>query len=212
MKYATARPLLARFGSGDRIKKKARDKRAFISFAEDSPAIQKQLMTKIIPDNNQANVARIGGFREQSDDDYGEIKVVVDNAPLVAPGTYRLAFVNRRTALIYGRAHKVALRFQIIDQGAFYGVQLDRWYNCKRLIGKPRKNGNFQVGRHSDFLREFLTLFPDAVKRLDRISFKPYRCNVITGRIETVTHNAKQQPLPELMQYSIIRELLETGA
>ena len=96
--------------------------------------------------------------------------------------------------------------------GEFYGVQLDRWYNCKRLIGKPRKNGNFQVGRHSDFLREFLTLFPDVVKRLDRISFKPYRCSVITGRIETVTHNAKQQPLPELMQYSIIRELLETGA
>lgn len=169
-------------------------------------------MPNIIAENDQATVTRIDGFRDQSNDDHGEVKVIVDHAPLVTPGNYRMAFVSYRTALIYGRAHKVALRFQIIDQGEFYGVQLDRWYNCKRLIGKPRKNGSFQVGRHSDFLREFLTLFPDAVKRLDRISFKPYRCNAITGRIETVTRNAKQQPLPELMQYSIIRELLETGA
>ena len=169
-------------------------------------------MTESIPDNNQTTVTPIEGFREQPDNDQGKVSVQMDDLPLVPPGTYRLAFVSYRTALVYGRAHKVALRFQIIDQGDYYGTQIDRWYNCKRITGKPRKNGNFQVGRHSDFLREYLTLFPIFVKRLDRISFKPYRSNVITGRIETVTRNAKQQPLPELMQYSIIRELLETGA
>jgi hypothetical protein len=169
-------------------------------------------MTESIPDKSQATVTPIDGFREKPDDDQGQVSVQMDDVPLVPPGTYRLAFVSYRTALVYGRAHKVALRFQIIDQGDSYGVQIDRWYNAKRIIGKPRKNGNFQVGRHSDFLREYLTLFPDQVKRLDRISFKPYKSHVITGRIETVTKNAKQQPLPELMQYSIVRELLETGA
>jgi hypothetical protein len=158
-----------------------------------------------IPDKDQATVTRIDGFREQSGGDQGHASVQMDDAPRVEPGTYRLAFVSYRTALIYGRAHKVALRFQIIDQGDYYGTQLDRWYNCKRLIGKPRKNGNFQVGRHSDFLREYLTLFPDAVKRLDRISFKPYSKHVITGRIETVTRNAKQHPLPAMITVSTCR-------
>jgi len=169
-------------------------------------------MTESIPDKSKAIVTPLDGFRGRQDEKQGQVSVHMDDAPLVAPGLYQLAFVSYRTALVYGRAHKVALRFQIIDQGEFYGTQLDRWYNCKRIIGRPKKNGNFQVGRHSDFLREYLTLFPDRVRRLDRISMKPYKCNVITGRIETVTKNARQQPLPEFMQYSIIRELLEAGA
>jgi len=149
------------------------------------------------------------GFRQQSDDDGPTISV--ECSPLVKPGNYRLGFVGYRTALVYRKAPKVALRFRIVDQGEFYETEISRWNNVKRLIGQPGKSGKFQIGRYSDFLREYLTLFPDAADRLDRISFKPYRSNVITGRIETVTHNSRQQPLPELMQYSIIRELLEIG-
>lgn len=157
-------------------------------------------------------VTRIGGFRDQSEENSGEITVLLDDLPQVPPGKYKLGFVSYRTALLYGRIPKLALRFQIIDQGPHYGVQVDRWYNCKQIRGKPRKNGGFQIGRKSDFLREYLTMFSEDVKRLDRISIKPFRTNVVTGRIETVTQNARQQPLPKLMQYSIIRELLDAGA
>ncbi len=158
-------------------------------------------------------VAPIDSFRKRAKEGREETAVInLDTAPLVDPGVYRLAFIHYRTALVYGKAPKVALRFRIVDNGPFFEVELDRWYNCKRLIGKPCKGGNFEIGRHSDFLREYLTMFPDALKRRDRVSFKPYRTNLITGRVETVTQNAKQQSLPELMQYSIIRELLEVGA
>lgn len=136
----------------------------------------------------------------------------IERQTVVAPGLYRLAFVNATTALAFQKAPKLALRFRIVDMGEYFGMQLDRWYNVKRLIGRPGRGGRFQTGRHSDFLREYLTLFPDAVKRLDRMSFKPYRSVIIRGRVETVTHNKKQQPLPAPLQYSIIRELLEVGA
>lgn len=166
-------------------------------------------MPRIITENDQATVTRIDGFRDHPDDDGPTISV--ECSPLVEPGIYRLGFIGYRTALVYRKAPKVALMFRIIDQGEYYKTEVSRWYNVKRIIGKPGKSGKFQIGRYSDFLREYLTLFPDAVNRLDRISFKPYRSNVITGKIETVTRNSRQQALPELMQYSIIRELLEVG-
>jgi len=148
------------------------------------------------------------GFRVVENDDpiFG-----VELRPKVDPGIYRLSFVKSRTTLLYGRknAPKLALTFRIQDMGTFYGVELDRWYNVKRLTGKPGPGGRFQVGPGSDFMREYLTLFPTPVKRLDRMSFKPFRSAIITGRIETVTTNNKQQSLPEPLHYSIIRELLE---
>jgi hypothetical protein len=135
----------------------------------------------------------------------------VDLRSHVDPGIYRLSFVKSRTTLLYGRknAPKLALTFRIQDMGPFYGVELERWYNVKRLIGKPGKSGRFKVGPGSEFVREYLTLFPAPAKRLDRMSFKPFRSAIITGRVETVTTNSKQQQLPEPLHYSIIRELLE---
>jgi hypothetical protein len=172
---------------------------------------EQQASLEVVTGHN--TVAPIDGFRKPNRKGHEESAVInLDSAPLVDPGVYRLTFIHYRTALVYGRAPKVALRFRIVDNGPFFEIELDRWYNCKRLIGKPCKSGRFEIGRQSDFLREYLTIFPNAMSRRDRISFKPYRKNLITGRVETVIHNAKQQPLPELMQYSIIRELLEVGA
>jgi hypothetical protein len=74
----------------------------------------------------------------------------MDLPPLVAPGTYSLVFVRRRTAVLFGSAAKIALRFRIVDQGTYFGTELERWYNVKRLIGKAGNSGHFQVtGRKS---------------------------------------------------------------
>jgi hypothetical protein len=136
----------------------------------------------------------------------------VEQQTIVDPGQYQMVFVSSRTALIYQRAAKLALRFRIVDPGPAFGKELERWYNVKRLIGRAGKNGGFQVGPRSDFLREYLTLFPGAGGRLDRMSLAPFRNAIVLGRVETVSQNRKQQPLPEPLRYSIIRELLETGA
>lgn len=163
----------------------------------------------IVADNGGDKVTPLRGFRDRDDD--GPV-FGIEPQTVVKPGLYRLAFIHQATALVYQRAPKLALRFRIVDTGPYFEQELNRWYNVKRLIGKPGKGGNFQIGPHSDFLREYLTLFPDAVNRLDRMSFKPFRSVIITGRIETVTRNKQQKPLPEPLHYSIIRELLEVGA
>jgi hypothetical protein len=37
-----------------------------------------------------------------------------------------------------------------VDQGTYFGTELERWYNVKRLIGKAGNSGHFQVtGRKS---------------------------------------------------------------
>ena len=135
----------------------------------------------------------------------------MDLPPLVEPGTYSLVFVRHHTAVLFGNAPKIALRFRIVDQGTHYGTELERWYNVKRLIGKAGNGGRFQVTARSDFVLEYLTLFTEQVKRLDRISMRPFKHCMIKGRIDTVKQNSKQRKLPDLLQYSVIRELLETG-
>ena len=132
-----------------------------------------------------------------------------DELPLVKPGMYNLCFIHVQTALMFGRAPKVVLWFKFLEAG-LYETKIPRYYNALRLIGKPRKNGQFKVGRKSDLLREFCTVFPEyRPKRLDRIPLSMYEKVIVKGRVETVEINYKQQKIPEILQYSVVTELVE---
>jgi hypothetical protein len=144
--------------------------------------------------------------------DGGEIEISFPDLPLIEAGEYQLAFVSHRTLMLFGKAPKVALRFRVVTLGKAHGVMLDRFYNVQKIIGAPRKGGGFQPSRHGDFLTEYMSLFPLRVKRLDRLTLAPFRNVVITGKVGTVTNNAKQKALPEPLQYSVIQELIKTGA
>ncbi len=136
-------------------------------------------------------------------------------SPLVKPGDYQMVYIGRYTAYLHGHNPKLALRFHITDMGECFEVELERWYNCKRLIGKPGNNGRFVPHRHGAFLLEYATLFPTDLtreSRLDRISFTPFKSSIVTGTVGTVKQNSKQTKLPEVLQYSTIRKLLRSGA
>ena len=136
-------------------------------------------------------------------------------SPLVKPGEYQLVYVGRYTCYLHGKRPKLAVKFRIVDPGEYFEKELERWYNCKRLISKPGNNGRFVPPRHGDFLLEYTTLFPTVLTRncrLDRISFTPFKSCVVSGRVDTVTRNSKQRGLPEVLQYSTIRELRKVGA
>lgn len=178
-------------------------------------------MTEIIPDNHQATVTRIDRFKVRPEPVPAKRTakskgLTTDElSPLVKPGEYQLFYIGRYTAYLRGHNPKLALKFRIQNPGKFYEVELVRWYNCKRLIGKPGNNGGFVPPRHGDFLLEYTTLFPLALTRqcrLDRISFTPFKNSIVTGRVGTVTHNSKQRELSETLQYSVISELLKVGA
>ena len=173
-------------------------------------------MSQIIAENDQANVTRIDSFRDRSKLVPAKSKGMTTNelSPLVKPGKYQMVYVTRSTTYVY-KTPKLVIRFRIVDSGEFFGVELERWYNCKRLIGKTGKNGGFVAKRHGNFLLEYCTLFPTAFtrdSRLDRISFKPFVNNLITGKVVTVKRNSRQRDIPAQLQYSIIRELIRAGA
>lgn len=126
--------------------------------------------------------------------------------PLVKPGVYDLAFVSYRTALMFmGRAPKLEMRFRIVTMGEFFAVELSRYYNVAKLIGKPGRNGRFKPESKGDFLREYMTLFT-GVTRLDRIPMSNYLDKLIEGKVSTVTR-ARGRDIPKQLQYSVVSEL-----
>lgn len=136
-----------------------------------------------------------------------ECQIEGDRPILVEPGEYELIFQHHRTAFLFKKAPKLCLYFKIVTPGKFNGIQLARWYNVKRISGKPRKGGAFTIGWHCDFLREYVTLF-GVPNRIDRISTQRFKTVVVKGRVFTVTKDSSQRGIPDKLQYSIVKELL----
>lgn len=135
-----------------------------------------------------------------------EFLITDDIPPLVEPRAYEVMLDFYETALMF-KTPKLILTFTIVTQGPAYGIRLPRYYNVKRLIGKPGKNGNFAVGKKGDFLREFLTLFSCKPDRLDRLPISYFNGVTIKARVVTVKRS-RNRDIPEALQYSKISELL----
>ena len=130
-----------------------------------------------------------------------------DLPPLVKPGIYQLAFVRYETAIMYhGKAPKLIMHFRIVTMGDFFEEIVKRYYNVQKVIGKPRRNGQFKCGKIGNFLREYLTLFPHQVKRLDRVPMSAFQNVIFEGAIRTVTRSLGRK-IPEPLQYSCVSEL-----
>ena len=130
-----------------------------------------------------------------------------DRPALVEPGQYELRFDHHETLVLFGRASKLVLWFTVISMGPYFdAVKLPRFYNVKRIIGRPQRGGRFKVGFGSDFLREYARLFP-APQRLDRIPMSEFSRHVVIGRARTVTRGSDQSAIPDVLQYSVLDEL-----
>ena len=135
-----------------------------------------------------------------------------DFIPFVAPGEYQLAYVSHQTYQYFARSLKVVVWFRIVSVGPHFGKVIPRYYNVKKLKGKPGKNGLFIPGRSSDFIREYCRLFPEQLTRLDRIPLSAFQSSLIVGKVRTVKSDRKQKELPEPLKYSVIDELLRLEA
>jgi len=129
-------------------------------------------------------------------------------APALIPeGEYRLRFDSWMTLVMFGRVPKVCLEFAVIDPGPYFEAHLRRWYNVSRLIGKPGRRGRFKAGWNSNLMREYVQVL-GRNPRADRLALSNYRQHIIVGRVATVTHTREQSALPELLRYSVIRNLV----
>jgi hypothetical protein len=129
--------------------------------------------------------------------------------PLIAPGRYAVMLDHYQTAIMFGKAPKLILHFKVTSFGEGFGSSIPRYYNVQKLIGKAQKNGRFKVSKTGDFLREYLSLFPEPAKRLDRLPMSRFKNLTIEAEIVTVKE-ARGRSLPESLRYSKIAKLVRT--
>ena len=86
-------------------------------------------------------------------------------------------------------------------------MQLARYYDVTKILGKPAKEGRFKVGWKSDFIREYATLF-GLLGRLDRISMSKYKGKIIEGNVHVVERSQNHRKIHEDLQYSVVDQLL----
>ena len=127
--------------------------------------------------------------------------------PLIASGKYAVMLDHYQTAIMFGKAPKLILHFKVTSYGEGFGSSIPRYYNVQKLIGKAQKHGRFKVSKSGDFLREYLSLFPEPANRLDRLSMSRFKNVTIEAEIVTVKES-RGRSLPEPLRYSKIEKLL----
>ena len=129
----------------------------------------------------------------------------------VPPGIYNVAFVTWWTGLMFGKAKKLGLTFQITDFGEHFGQRVMRWYNIKRFIGHTGACGRFKAMKGSDFIADYVRLI-GMPTRTDRASLTKYEKILIKAEIVTVQSNFVQADIAEQLKYSVIRSLISVEA
>lgn len=125
---------------------------------------------------------------------------------LLTPGIYDVAFNSYETAIMFKKAPKLVLEFRVVSMGVHFEAKIRRFYNITRLIGRAARDGRFKVGYHSDFLREYATLF-GMPSRLDRIPMTVFGKHILIAKVRTVEKGSQQRKIPDVLHYSVISEL-----
>ena len=128
--------------------------------------------------------------------------VVGGFAPLLPDGDYMASVINAEVCVMFAKAWKLVLTFKIAD-GQHTGTKLHRYYNVKP--GGRGKNG-FKVGRHSQYLRDYITLF-GMPTRADRMSLSAWKQHVFTVTTTTVKTDSSGRKLPPALHYSKVSEV-----
>lgn len=129
----------------------------------------------------------------------------------VPDGEYDLMLDHFETAFMFQKkAAKLVLHFRITNYGPYFGMKVCRFYNLKRIIGKPDKGGCFEPAPRSDFMYDLMGVLKwvPSNKRRDRIPMSIFKGKTIVGKVETVKKDSFHRTLPEAMGYSVVRSLL----
>lgn len=125
--------------------------------------------------------------------------------PLIPKGKYEAVMKTWFTGTLW-KQPKVIMIYTITS-GEYFGVDIPKYYNVKRLKNKAGKRGKFIAKPRGDFLKDFYKLLPLHAKvRVDQIPVTKLMLPIeIT--VGTVTKDHKQQAYAEQLKYSVIREV-----
>lgn len=141
---------------------------------------------------------------QEQDDDEAE-GLVEDHRPRIPDGSYVAKFTGHTTAILFGRAAKLFLHFEIVE-GDFVGIRLFRAFRLKRLTGKAGPGGKFVLSAGGDLYR-MLARVLDVRGRPDRVSLRALKHMLLKVTTRTVRHDSSERPLPEDSCYSVVDEI-----
>ena len=133
--------------------------------------------------------------------------MTTDELTMIDEGIYQLKFIRYETLSAF-KTGKLRLDFEIIDYGPAFGLNISRFYNVT-LSGKPKVNGKFRAGWHSECVREYVQLFRERPERRDRINWNRLKNKLVKAKIRYVNQDYKQRPKLDLLRNSVVDELLE---
>jgi hypothetical protein len=134
-----------------------------------------------------------------ADDDAVEVE---GHKPLIPDGPYLAKYVGHDTALLFARAPKVFLHFEILD-GEHARTRLVRPYRALRLKGKAGPGGKFVLSAGGDLYRTLVRLL-DVRTRPDRISVRDLRSGLFRIHARTVDRDRDGNNLAQGARYSVI--------
>lgn len=131
-----------------------------------------------------------------------------DLPPRIPPGEYAVQMKTFKTAMMFGKAPKLIIDFVIVEQCDYFGLVLPKYYNVKRLIGRPQEGGRFKAGATGDFARDYFDLMQMSYRRLDRLPMSVMEGITFLAKVSTVKR-ARDRDIPEALQYSKIERLIK---
>ena len=132
---------------------------------------------------------------------------VVESAPLVPAGEYKLAYVEHLTLKVKGTG-KLQINFSVTE-GGFAGEILPAYYVVK-LTSSPRKFGSFNASKQGEYYDQMCDLFPDLINgRTDRISPQRLKGKVVLCEVVTVTKKWNGDERKVHTQYSKVKRMIK---
>ena len=125
---------------------------------------------------------------------------------LLPEGSYEAVYLGHQTAVLFGNAPKVFLRFRITQHGQYNGVEVFRAFRVRRLKGRPAPGGAFTLHAGGELYSTLVRLL-EVRNRADRVTLRPLRHMLFRIRLRTVTTDYRQRSLPEQNRYSTVDEI-----
>lgn len=122
--------------------------------------------------------------------------------PLIPEGKYEVGFLREEKKWLWGREN-IFLHFQIVDFGAFQGVELYMACNA------PKKNKQGKMPISSKYYQAWVLAKGKRPDRFDRMTPQVFRGKLFLAQVRTVDKTAQNVPRHPLLHYSIIDHLLE---
>lgn len=140
-------------------------------------------------------------LRSAMHDDDDEIILVEPLAPIVKPGEYWAVVTAVRRVMRFGRP-VAQYQFKIVTMGPAYGVHLNG-YCTLPIKKKDLSPAGSKFGSWTRTLTAFTGCSPS------RISLGAFKGFWLTVKVETVTHNHRQQALNPRDQHSVVSDIVE---